>query len=160
MKFQSWGLNLKERNVNNIFAYKSFCWCKNVIIVELLTVMAYIVTMQLYYSASVDNIFLKYSSCFVSFSSRWDQVVSLLVQKPQNFTEQKMFQTDSRTQVCGPKIVYIVYSCHSKCWQHIDSLYSFKNYVKINWIHKISMKLILRFSFDDWFSIYVAMCNF
>lgn len=53
---------------------------------------------QLYYSASVDNIFLKYSSCFVSFSSRWDQVVSLLVQKPQNFTEQKMFQTDSRTQ--------------------------------------------------------------
>lgn len=98
---------------------------------------------QLYYSASVDNIFLKYSSCFVSFSSRWDQVVSLLVQKPQNFTEQKMFQTDSRTQVCGPKIVYIVYSCHSKCWQRIDSLYSFKNYVKINWIHKISMKLIL-----------------
>lgn len=108
---------------------------------------------QLYYSASVDNIFLKYSSCLVSFSSRWDQVVSLLVQKPQNFTEQKMFQTDSRTQVCGPKIVYIVYSCHSKCWQCIDSLYSFKNYVKINWIHKISMKLILklilRFSFDD-----------
>lgn len=108
---------------------------------------------QLYYSASVDNIFFKYSSCFVSFSSRWDQVVSLLVQKPQNFTEQKMFQTDSRTQVCGPKIVYIVYSCQSKCWQHIDSLYTFKNYVKINWIHKISMKLILklilRFSFDD-----------
>lgn len=65
---------------------------------------------QLYYSASVDNIFLKYSSCFVSFSSRWDQVVSLLVQKPQNFTEQKMFQTDLRTQVCGPKIVYIVYT--------------------------------------------------
>lgn len=104
---------------------------------------------QLYFSASVDNIFLKYSSCLVSFSSRWDQVVSLLVQKPQNFTEQKMFQTDSRTQVCGPKIVYIVYSCHSKCWQRIDSLYSFKNYVKINWIHKISMKLILRFRFDD-----------
>lgn len=36
----------------------------------------------------------------------------------------------------------IVYSCHSNCWQHIDSLYTFKNYVKINWIHKISMKLI------------------
>lgn len=45
--------------------------------------------------------------------------------------------------------IYIVYSCHSKCWQRIDSLYSFKNYVKINWIHKISMKLILRFNFDD-----------
>lgn len=29
------------------------------------------------------------------------------------------------------------------------SLYTFKNYVKINWIHKISTKLILRFSFDD-----------
>lgn len=163
MKFQSWGLNLKERNVNNIFAYKSFCWCKNVIIVELLTVMTYIVTNCITVLLLI-IVFLKYSSCFVSFSSRWDQVVSLLVQKPQNFTEQKMFQTDSRTQVCGPKIVYIVYSCHSNCWQRIDSLYSFKNYVKINWIHKIAMKLILklilRFSFDDWFSIYVAMCNF
>lgn len=41
------------------------------------------------------------------FSSKWDQVVSLLVPKPQNFTEQKMSQTDLKTQVCDPK------SCHS-----------------------------------------------
>lgn len=160
MKFQSWGLNLKERNVNNIFAYKSFCWCKNVIIVELLTVMAYIVTncitvfLLIIYSWNIHLVWFLSAADGTRWCPCWCKNLRIL----QNRKCSK--QIREPRFVRGPKIVYIVYSCHSKCWQHIDSLYTFKLYVKINWIHKISMKLILRFSLDDWFSIYVAMCNF
>lgn len=57
------------------------------------------------YSITVLLIFHWHLYLFIFFSSKWDQVVSLLVPKPQNFTEQKMFQTDSKTQVCDPQIL-------------------------------------------------------
>lgn len=152
--------NLKERNVNNIFAYKSFCWCKNVIIVELLTVMTYIVTncitvlLLIIYSWNIHLVSFLSAADGTRWCPCWCKNLRILQNR-------KCSKQIREPRFVAPKL-YILYThvIQNVGNTLIISLYTFKNYVKINWIHKISMKLILRFSFDDWFSIYVAMCNF